>query len=450
MRLKQVSVRAFKRFHQLEIKDLPETAQLVILVGPNGSGKSSLFDAFATWYNHHREWGGFDASYHPKAGQASLSWSESVQLDFHSPVPEDQVARKKLFYIRSAYRNEADFLVSSIKKQETALNDGRRVKRLIDPDIHVSDNYQRLVASTVAKVFDPGQGATTVGELREQLIGKVRTAMTTVFEDLLLSGTGDPLQEGTFFFDKGSSRKFRYSNLSGGEKAAFDILLDFALKNEVYDDTVFCIDEPDLHMHTKTQGRLLGEMMNLLPAKGQLWISTHSIGMMRKAQRLYEKDPRSVVFLDFGDQAFDGAVTLTPVTPNRAFWKRALAVALDDVASLVAPQRVVLCEGRPASPTRPGRAEFDATCLRTIFGCTLLDTDFLSVGNAFDVQTDRYEVAQALSTLVSGTVLVRVIDRDDRDTYEIAALENEGVRVLSRRHLEVIYSTTRYWNVCAW
>ena len=46
MRIKSVHLKNYKRFTDLTISDIPQSARLVVLVGPNGSGKSSVFDAF--------------------------------------------------------------------------------------------------------------------------------------------------------------------------------------------------------------------------------------------------------------------------------------------------------------------------------------------------------------------------------------------------------------------
>ena len=40
------SLKNYKRFTDLHITEIPQSARLVVLVGPNGSGKSSVFDAF--------------------------------------------------------------------------------------------------------------------------------------------------------------------------------------------------------------------------------------------------------------------------------------------------------------------------------------------------------------------------------------------------------------------
>ncbi len=50
MRVKRIHLENFKRFTDLTIEGIPETAKLVVLIGPNGCGKSSLFDSFKTWH----------------------------------------------------------------------------------------------------------------------------------------------------------------------------------------------------------------------------------------------------------------------------------------------------------------------------------------------------------------------------------------------------------------
>ena len=46
MRITSVHLKNYKRFTDLQIKNIPQSVRLVVLVGPNGSGKSSVFDAF--------------------------------------------------------------------------------------------------------------------------------------------------------------------------------------------------------------------------------------------------------------------------------------------------------------------------------------------------------------------------------------------------------------------
>jgi predicted ATP-binding protein involved in virulence len=50
IRLKSIKATDFKRFSNLTVQKIPESAKLIMLAGPNGSGKSSLFDAMDIWY----------------------------------------------------------------------------------------------------------------------------------------------------------------------------------------------------------------------------------------------------------------------------------------------------------------------------------------------------------------------------------------------------------------
>ena len=91
----------------------------------------------------------------------------------------------------------------------------------IQNDAVVMQNYQRLVSLTLKGVYDETNNDRKVIDLREELIGKVRKSLQNVFEDLNLSSIGDPLKNGSFYFEKGISKDFHYkiSLLSGIEIA---------------------------------------------------------------------------------------------------------------------------------------------------------------------------------------------------------------------------------------
>ena len=95
------------------------------------------------------------------------------------------------------------------------------------------------------------------------------------------------------------------NNLSAGEKSAFDLIMDMVVQSKYYPDAIYCIDEPETHMHTKLQGRVLRELYLLIPGQSQLWISTHSIGMLQEAEEIEKEHPGTVAFLDFGGRDFD-------------------------------------------------------------------------------------------------------------------------------------------------
>lgn len=434
MKLKKIRLQHFKRFADLTIQDLPP-AKLVVLAGPNGCGKSSLFDSFNVWQQAHAGLGfGWDAAYHLRP-QQSLNWNDAVSLEFNQPTPTDRAILRKLFYFRTAYRNDPDFMFQDLARVGNATEE-QRFTRMIDTDAAVGANYRRLVSQAFSDVFVRESGTTTIAEFREKVLGEVRDAVRRLFPDLILNDLGDPLVTGTFRFDKGQAKGFLYKNLSGGEKSAFDLIADLVVKRREYDDTIFCIDEPEAHMNTRLQGALLQELYALVPDGSQLWLATHSIGMMRKAREIAAMNSNDVIFLDFGGHDFDQPVTITPSKPTRAFWESVLSVALDDLASLVAPREVVICEGNPAGAVPSKNAEHDARCYETIFGDSFPDVKFLSGGSSKEVAGDRLAFAAALPKIASGIAVRRVVDRDDHAPGDVTTYNSQGIRVLSRRHIE--------------
>jgi hypothetical protein len=155
--------------------------------------------------------------------------------------------------------------------------------------------------------------------------------------------------------------------------------------------------------------------------------------MLRTARDLSAQFPGSVSFLDF-DQDFDKPVEVTPVVPDRVFWEKSLAIALADLAALVAPSRIVLCEGADKVGA-PGDGQ-DARIYDRIFEPEMPETRFISLGSATDLQGDRVLVVQALAGLIPGLKILKVIDRDDRSNAEIEELQRKRLRVLSERQLE--------------
>ena len=433
MRIQNVHLNDYKRFTALSIIGLPEAARLVVLVGPNGSGKSSVFDSFllkakAAVANYQLQ--GATEQYYEKVAQARTmdEIARRVQIDFHGP---GEVDLKTAFQVRSAYRNEADFTISHLQAS-TREEAGPRLARIIDVDSAVSANYAQVAWKGLQDLFHSASPNVTIGDYRESALGDLHAAMRSLFSDpaLLLQDFG-AVQSGAFRFAKGSVGDFHYKNLSGGEKAAFDILLDVFVKRHETDEAVYCIDEPELHVATGLQGELIAAILNLLPESAQLWIATHSIGIVREAYRLQQERPGTVAFLDFSDRNFDEAVTIKPSIPNRAFWANIYRIALDDLASLVAPRRIVLCEGSADQHVRG----FDAKCYNRLFADEFPETLFVSRGGAGQVVHAEHLVA-ILQAVAEGTEVGRLIDRDDMTDDERDRKIGEGIRVLGRRELE--------------
>ena len=434
MRFKSAVIKDFKRFTHLTVKGIPETARLIVLAGPNGSGKSSFFDALSSWHRLPTRGQGWNDDYHLKFhSQKALQWDQQqLKVTFHHPEPNDSHEKKKLIYTRSAFRNDPEFQTRQFQRSPDPLDESR-VNRMIDNDVAVSRNYQRLVGQ-LFDIFDVEPMMTT--DFTESLINPVRDPVSRLFPELALNSLANPMEDGTFRFTKGASEGFHYKNLSGGEKAAFDLILDLVIARRAYDNTLFCIDEPEAHMNARVQAKLLSVFYDLIPENCQLMLATHSIGMMRQARDIETKNPGSVAFLDFGGRDFDEPVAIEPTVPDRAFWNTTYEVALGDLAALVAPERVVICEGEPRNRNAGQNYSHDARCYERIFNGEFPETQFIPGGNADEVADDKRGIAYALGVLTRGTEVLKLIDRDSQSPEEVAELSNEGVRVLSRRNLE--------------
>lgn len=434
MKIKEVTLNGFKRFKQLKLTGLSEATKLVMLVGPNGCGKSSIFEAFNHWYKYH----GFgycgESDFYVKKGVVNdgRDWTTRVaNVEFWNVNPNREQTHKA-FYFRTAYRNEAEFTTDSIERMGDP-SAHFRFEKLINTDATVSSNYKRLASLTLKGVYSGEHDEKSVKDLRELLIGRVQDSLSHVFDDLQLEGVGDPLVNGSFYFTKGESKGFHYKNLSAGEKSAFDLILDMVVQGQYYPEAVYCIDEPEVHMHTSLQSKLLAELYALIPAKGQMWVASHSIGMLKTAREIEAEHPGTVAFFDFTNMDFDVPAEVRPSPINATIWGRFLELAFGELANLVAPATVVFCEGNPNGVRNKN---FDAQIYQRIFSNIVPAPAFASVGSCYDVMNDNNIGMLLVRSILTHSKIIRLVDRDHRSDKEIADMASVGVRVLSRRHLE--------------
>jgi predicted ATPase len=428
VRVTEIHLQNFKQFSELRVQ-IPSTARLVVLCGPNGSGKSSVFDALAYW--RRRQNVGLVDPLFFRLGGAAEAPTESVNVSFDQPPADARLA----LHIRTAQRVTVEFANQGLQRLEPAGLDAGP-GRLIEIDERVQRNFQRLVAASISALWSHEERGTPAGDIVGNLTGAINAPLSELLEGLTFEGPDDPMgAEATFRFSKGSAQRYPYKLLSGGEKAVFDLLLDVVANREALGSTVWCIDEPEVHVNAALHGRLLRTLLELIPEAGQLIIATHSAGFLAEARSTQEAYPEGVAFVDFGGRDFSQTQTLTPQPVSRAFWRAQLQVALGDIAGLVAPQRLVMCEGAPDKRDRP-RARFDSRCLEVIFGDLYPDTAFVSVGNADDVVGDRMDVGATVEALVDDVQVVRLIDRDARSEEEVEDLVAAGHRVLRRRNIE--------------
>jgi hypothetical protein len=205
------------------------------------------------------------------------------------------------------------------------------------------------------------------------------------------------------------------------------------IKSSYYNDSVFCIDEPEAHMHTRLQAKVLKELFNLTPVNSQLWISTHSIGMLKQAEDLEKEFPGSVVFLDFDNRDFDLTEVINPATIDKTIWDRFFDLAFADFSQLIAPKRIVFCEG-----TSQGRKyrDFDAQIYSRILGNKYHDTKFISIGSSSAIENIENQSVKIVSNILKSSDILKFIDRDDKSPQEIEELAQRGIKTSKRRHIE--------------
>lgn len=432
MKIKKIHLEEFKRFTDLTIDNISPSAKLIVLVGPNGCGKSSLFDAFKTWHLKKGYYNEANGDYCKKKQEDRRRAYDLVDIVFDKDISGIHNEKfREFFYFRTAYRNSPKIEITSLQKVTSPLERSDS-KMMIQNDATVDDNYQRLISETLESFYSTDNDEKSVRDLRDELLSKIREPLHRLFPDLLLTEIGLVTEKAEFYFSKGSTTRYGYEKLSGGEKAAFDLLLDMVVKGQYYNDTIFCIDEPETHIHTSLQATLLRELFNLVPSQSQLWIATHSFGMLKEARKLCEANPDEVVFLNFDGFDFDDTVVMEPSKCDTTLWNKMIEITLDDYAPFLSPDTIVFCEGTSRGRKRK---DFDARCYANIFRNTHPNTAFYSLGGCNDV-AEKDAVVSFVTNLSPQSKVIRIVDRDDRSPEEVADLNSGGINVLSKRHLE--------------
>lgn len=451
MKIKKIQLKnGYKRFLDLTIDLGEDPKRIIALVGPNGCGKSCVFDGLLYLATNHSQIGNKSAKdYHYHSMEQLPNYTyQNIAIDFTIGNFYDVLTVKKqnakgstIFSFRSPYRYNSDLkVIRSEATPEIRLNN-YGATTTSDIDDKMTQNYRRLYIKYNKYL---NQQDCRPSEAKVKIIGDINSSLENCLK-LKITSIGDiEAGKGTLYFTKDDHPSaFEFNVLSSGEKEVVDIILDLYLRQDEYDDTVFLIDEPELHLNTAIQKKLLLEINKIIGQNCQIWIATHSIGFLRALQEDLNDDCQIIQFKEGVNWASTKQI-LTPIKKSRSKWKELFETALDDLTSLVSPKRIVYCEGK-AMPARNGEEQgFDAKVFNNIYGEKYPDTLFISSGGNTELD-QRSDVALAILTKIFSDIEILVLkDRDvssgrlntEKDRQIYLGTNPQHFRIMKRWEIE--------------
>jgi AAA15 family ATPase/GTPase len=318
MYISRITITNFKRFRKLTIdlsalKNLPK---LVLITGTNGSGKSSLFDAFE-WIAKPAKDGIKNESTHYEDTYYVRFTEEPTGLAGHLPVVvqidfnNNQFSKRKLDFVASP-KNVEEY--SGVRRKN--LFYGRSALRQ-KPRTENSSEIINVVSDTDRPRFYTDSDNRFQNDIllwKKQFFAPLNDALQRVFgneenSSLRLISVSPPSNKkpAELKFKKGSTL-FSYDLLSNGEKEVLGILLNLLVRRKNFQDTIYFIDELDIHLNTKLQYDFLKEITeNWIPENCQLWTASHSLGFIK-----YAKDSEDAAIISFDKADFDFAQIINP------------------------------------------------------------------------------------------------------------------------------------------
>lgn len=417
-----MEMKNFKRFADLTIEQIPADAKSVVIVGPNGSGKSCVFDAFEQ-IGGQRKGGMLREDDYLRKDQNN-PWHVVIEDQNGARYTESSVPATStpFCYIRSPYRYTAQISVTRLETLPSTSTDHDRPKRMIDIDPRLTTNYQRIFTSSMQELFSGKVDDLLGRDIREKYTRKINEILGRILE-IQISDIGEPLGgRAQLYFAKGTSKDFAFKNLASGEKEVVDLVVDLVLKTQTFTDTIYCVDEPDLHLNTRIQGTLFNELHGLIPEHCQLWIATHSIGIIRSAVAHGD-----VAVINFTGADFDKPVTLRPIEERKSQFREIFSVALEDLTDLVLSERIVFCEGEDSSR--------DERLFRNIFR-NKIDVEFVSSTNKPMTRAAAARFMAAVSRGLTPKRAWALVDMDGLTSEERAQLVSPTLCILNRYSLE--------------
>ena len=419
MRIKKLRLKNdYKRFKDLTINLGNEPAKIIALVGSNGCGKSSVFDGMMFLQNNHHVVGRHGAGETKSHSMKGIDYKhQDIEISFdrgnYSAIYEEKAPSGKgatIFNLRSPHRHNGHMKVTTLGVVSNINSNNVGASKTNDLDDKMLENYQRLYSKidNELRLSD-----ITLSQAKEKIFGELNKILKKCLE-LEITDVGNILDNrGCLYFKKNNQpNEFEFNVLSSGEKEVVDILLDLYLKKENYNDTIYLIDEPELHLNTGIQKNFLLEITKIIPETCQLWIATHSVGFLRAIKENLKDDCQIIYFN--GDYSSTAKI-LEPMPKTRDNWQKIFEIALEDMVALMVPKEIICCEGRNAAGTDGLEKGFDARVYNKIFAETRSDALFVSGGGHGEIDKYHPFALSILKKVVSGFEFLVLKDKDIND-----------------------------------
>lgn len=358
MKITKLELKNFKRFDDLtiDLTSLVEPAKLVLLIGANGSGKSSVFDAFEVLNQISRNQG-----LNPKENFYTKNQEFPFEInaigDFSTAYGEEikdlsslkrNPSKTNAFYGRTSVRQIPRLTRISLGQESVSFqSDTDRPRTFIDRDTRFENDIERVASSILTDVF---KNNISTAQIKESYITPINKSFENIFGvdeniSIKLISIKPPLDGNTaeILFKKGTST-IPYNYLSSGEKEIFNILLNLLTRKEYFQDTIYFLDEIDLHLNTQLQKNLLKEVTeNWIPKNCQLWTASHSLGFIE-----YANEAEHAAIIDFDNLNFDIPQVILP-SPKKNFDVFEIAVSKEFLSKVFEGKRIVFSENTDTS-----------------------------------------------------------------------------------------------------
>lgn len=175
----------------------------------------------------------------------------------------------------------------------------------------------------------------------------------------------------------------------------------------------FCLDEPELHINTNLHGKIIQSLYTLLPEEhSQLWIATHSIGIIKGTKELQKKYPDKVIFYDLDELSETNEWKLKPKIFLRSDWEKTFDQTIGDLACFIAPKKIFFCEGPQKIENDSTTKIVDADFYAKVFCTTHPSAQFISLGGGKN-EIKKHKENGRLILSSTNTEVYYIRDRDN-------------------------------------